>query len=93
MTNIFTINKIKLVNSWVHNLSLNIDCTICRCNLNTNSLYNQDKGIESDIIQGTCGHVFHSECINSWVEKNKHCPICSANWVYSSKNDKELKLG
>jgi len=29
-----------------------------------------------------CGHSFHYECIKPWVEKNKHCPICSAEWNY-----------
>ena len=76
----FNINNIKLLSSWCYDLSTNIDCTICRCSLNTNSLYNQDKGINSKIIQGICGHTFHEECINPWINNNKHCPICSAKW-------------
>lgn len=84
MPNKFTINKIRLITSWVYNLSTNIDCTICRCNLNTPSLYNQEIGTDSLIIQGTCGHIFHDECIKPWINKNKHCPICSAEWNKSS---------
>ena len=61
-------------------LSSNIDCTICRCNLNTNSLHNQDKGIDSIISTGTCGHAFHIECIEPWINKNNYCPICYNKW-------------
>lgn len=81
MTDKFIINQIKLVNSWVHNLSSNVDCTICRCSLNTNSLYNQDKGIDSIISTGTCGHAFHIECIGPWIIKNNYCPICYSKWT------------
>jgi len=87
MSTKFQVNSIKMLSSWGYNLSSNTDCTICRCSLNTNSLYNQDKGIDSYVVEGTCGHSFHYECIKPWVEKNKHCPICSAPWVYRSKPD------
>jgi hypothetical protein len=80
MENKFTINNIRILSSWNYNLSTNVDCTICRCNLNVNSLYNQEKGLDSEVIQGTCGHAFHSECIIPWIVKNKHCPICSSIW-------------
>lgn len=78
----FTINNIKILSSWGYNLQSNTDCTICRCSLNTQSLYYQDKGIDSNIVSGICGHSFHNECIKPWIEKNTHCPICSAIWVY-----------
>ena len=38
-------------------------CTIC--------LEKPDKA-----IQLKCGHVFHKECINQWLPKNKTCPNC-----------------
>lgn len=71
-----------MLNSFGLNLSSNTDCTICRCNLNTNSIYNQEKGIDSEISSGMCGHSFHTECIKPWISKNKHCPICSVAWNY-----------
>ena len=77
----FTINNAKFLTSWSYNLQANTDCTICRCNLNTNSLYNQDKCIESILATGMCGHTFHKECIDPWIIKNKHCPICFTAWV------------
>ena len=79
----FIIKDIKIVSSWGYNLSSNTDCTICRCSLNTNSIYYQDKGIESTIVVGACGHTFHNECISPWVSKNKHCPICSSTWFFN----------
>lgn len=87
----FVIKQINMFTGWVYNLPKNNECTICRCNLNTPSLYNQEKGIESYIVSGVCLHSFHQECIKPWVDKNKHCPICSAQWQYSNNtnNSKE----
>jgi len=82
MDNKFKIIKCTVLASWSYNLELNNDCTICRCSLNSNSLYNQEKGIDSIIKKGLCGHVFHYECIKPWVDKNKYCPICSTTWHY-----------
>jgi hypothetical protein len=87
MSTKFVVNEIKIMSSWGYNLPSNTDCTICRCSLNTNSLYHQDKGMDSYVVDGTCGHSFHYECIKPWVDKNKHCPICSAQWNYRSKPD------
>lgn len=81
----FVVNDIKLFSSHSLNLPTNIDCTICRCSLNTNSLYNMDKGIDSKIVEGVCCHSFHFECIEPWVVKNKRCPICSDVWCYKNK--------
>jgi RING-box protein 1 len=83
--NSFIIKDIRLITTWYYNLLSNTDCTICRCSLNSNSLYNQDKGIDSQIIQGLCGHTFHEECILPWLIKNKHCPICSSLWIEAKK--------
>ena len=81
----FTIKEINLLSSSIHNLPANNDCTICRCNLNIPSLYNQEKYKKSDIIIGKCQHSFHSECIHPWLNINKHCPICSQKFVIYKK--------
>ena len=80
MTSRWTINKILLLNSWTNNLPLNPDCTICRCSNNSNSLINQDKGVDSIAVTGLCGHTFHQECIKLWIDKNNYCPNCYTKW-------------
>ena len=82
MSSPFEIKSMNVFSSWIFNLPKNHDCTICRCNLNIPSLYNQEKGVESYIVTGTCQHSFHYECIKPWVDKNKHCPLCAQPWQY-----------
>ena len=77
----FEIINSKIIGTWTYNLTSNKDCTICTCSLNSDSLYNQDKCIESKIVEGMCGHMFHEECINPWIAKHQRCPICSINWL------------
>ncbi len=91
MSNKFVVNNIKILSSWGYNLPTNTDCTICRVSLNTNSLYYQDKGIDSYVVEGTCSHSFHYECIKPWAEKHKTCPICFANWGYKNKPEECAK--
>ena len=43
------------------------DCSIC---LDT---FNNDK---KTIRTKECGHVFHLDCLNTWVKKNPSCPCC-----------------
>jgi hypothetical protein len=78
----FIINNINIIGTYGYNLPNNTDCTICRCSLNDSSLYNQEKGIDSSVSIGVCGHSFHHECLNTWITAiNKHCPLCSENWI------------
>ena len=41
-------------------------CSICQDNIISFSICREM----------TCGHIFHQECIDKWLEKNKKCPIC-----------------
>ena len=78
----FKIKQLNISSTWVYNVPTNTDCTICRCNLSTPSIYNQEKGMDSYVVSGDCLHSFHQECIKPWVDSNKHCPICSKEWHY-----------
>lgn len=82
--NRFTISDINVITSWRHNLELNTECTICRCNLHENSLSYQSKGLSSYIIVGECGHSFHKECLEGWIKENARCPICACKWKYKT---------
>ncbi len=77
---IFKINSIKTIGVLSYNLRTNTDCTICRCNLNSNSIFAQENGTKSGIKVGMCGHCFHSDCITPWKKQNGHCPLCSKEW-------------
>ena len=46
----------------------NLDCIIC-----------MEKFEENEKVkQLLCGHIFHGDCIDKWLEKEKKCPFCKA---------------
>ena len=71
------IKNINIISSWSYIADKNTDCTICRQSINNNSIYAIEKGKISTVHMGKCGHIFHTECITPWVNKNPRCPICS----------------
>lgn len=57
------------VNKQVWNKSfLDKTCAICK----------NDCCKGEDIIELTCNHVFHSDCISEWVMYKAECPVCRA---------------
>ena len=61
--NISTINNIK---SYTYNKNKCENCTICMCNIEKND----------SCKKLCCGHIFHSECIDMWLNRVLECPIC-----------------
>ena len=48
------------------------DCSICTHKLET-------------YVSLPCGHIFHSNCILEWLEKNMSCPICRMDVMWDRK--------
>jgi hypothetical protein len=46
----------------------NLDCIICMEKFEENE----------QVKQLHCGHIFHGDCIDKWLEKEKKCPFCKA---------------
>ena len=68
------LNKKKLLN----------ECAICKRFILESSYdsitSNHNIVNESEITIGKCGHMYHSECINSWLKTNNVCPIDKVAW-------------
>ena len=53
------------------------DCPICLEELNKNS----------SLEYMPCCHVFHTNCINTWLNEKPTCPVCKINVLnYSEMN-------
>ncbi len=76
-SDLIKINKINYISSWSYIMNKNTDCIICRQSLNCDSLYAIENNTVSTLDEGSCGHMFHKECIIPWLRNNKKCPICS----------------
>ncbi len=80
-SSLFTINSINMIGIVGLNVTKNTDCSICKCNLNNNSIYNLDNSLQLKISEGICGHQFHFECIARVNGHNKLCPNCLKPWI------------
>lgn len=52
------------------------DCSICYTNYDF---------INSDPIKLKCEHIFHNQCIKTWLEKSGTCPLCRHN-IFECEN-------
>ena len=80
------LNKKKLLN----------ECAICKRFIlepSYDSITNNRNIVhESEITIGKCGHMYHSDCINSWLKTNNVCPIDKVGWQTFRIADSFTKL-
>uniref|UniRef100_A0A915ITF3 RING-type domain-containing protein n=1 Tax=Romanomermis culicivorax TaxID=13658 RepID=A0A915ITF3_ROMCU len=58
-----------------------VTCNICHCNLNLDQ-----------ISALKCGHTFHLNCVNGWLEKSRSCPTCRVEILGIENGDVIAKL-
>lgn len=68
-------------------LERNPDCVVCR-----------DHNDEVTSVVMPCGHVFHEDCLKSWIMQKQTCPICNQSLFDFSQKDSHsnqdpLKIG
>lgn len=54
-----------------------LECAICLSNFDAN-----DVVCESNNLR--CKHLFHQECIEPWLIRHEHCPVCRELYLLSS---------
>lgn len=52
---------------WKIKINMSFECVICSQSLNTEDIF---------VAIKSCGHMFHSICLNRWLMKSKTCPFC-----------------
>jgi len=80
----FKIHTINAVCFWQNSGDFE-DCAICRFTLSGPSvqyLANPSPAFNSGLklAFGSCGHVFHMDCLNKWQKTRKTCPYCNQEW-------------
>merc|ERR1719198_192433 len=85
----FRVKKWNAVAVWSWNV-LTDTCAICRNNLHEPSIEYQAQGFQDaedhpglSIAWGTCGHVFHLDCIQRWLTTRSVCPLCNREWDFA----------
>ena len=84
-----------------------LKCEICKdhiVNRSKNITTNINKLFYKDaVVLGSCGHIFHKNCMYEWLKTNDFCPIDKEYWSYNrdldsvsnlffSDNENEIKM-
>lgn len=56
-------------------------CVICMRNFTNNK-----PSTRSFVKRLKCSHVYHSECLNQWLNKEITCPLCRTSLYYPVEN-------
>lgn len=73
------------ISASLHNLdeASRVECQICLCDFQLG-----DKICWSNNPQ--CVHAFHIDCLEPWLMKHNHCPLCRNDYLVPPKMDPEL---
>ena len=88
--NRFNVSRIKLRGEWAFNV-VNDTCAICRNNIMDKSIHCTVGSNDPNTclpVMGKCGHCYHSDCINFWLNTRNVCPLCNQKWEYKRKKVK-----
>ena len=89
MKRTLTLTQLHLFGTWHRDLKFDT-CSICKESINetapsaesgpTVDHFTEDASGHT-LCVGACGHVFHSCCLQRWLERREVCPLCNAEWT------------
>ena len=82
--------------SYKSNDSYTKECVICKRSLFEPSYEtvsdNKNILIDTEIVIGKCGHIYHGDCLGKWLKTCDTCPIDKVKWCLHRVADTTTKL-